>query len=122
LRPHKNLKAWQEAIGLVKVIYTLTKSFPDDEKFGIISQFRRASVSVPLNIAEGAGRSSLKEYCHFLDISLGSLSELDTLLLISLELNYINPEIQKEIDLKVEHVSALIYGLQKSKKNQIPNP
>jgi four helix bundle protein len=116
MRPHKNLKAWQEAIALVKVVYTLTKGFPEDEKFGLVSQFRRAAVSVSLNIAEGAGRVGSKEYCHFLSIALGSLSELDTLSVISFELNLIDLNVYKDLEAKIEQVTALTNGLYKFQK------
>lgn len=120
MRPHKNLKAWQEAIILVKEVYALTKGFPDDERFGLVSQFRRASISVPLNIAEGAARTSSKEYSHFLNIALGSLSELDTLAEISKELNLIDLTTYASLISKIDHVTALTAGLYKSQK--FPHP
>ncbi len=75
-------------MSIVTEIYQLTKQFPDEEKFGLSSQLRRAAVSIPSNIAEGAARSSNKEFIHFLYISLGSLSELETQLLIANNLEY----------------------------------
>jgi four helix bundle protein len=114
MRPHKQLLAWKEAIDLVKIIYQNTKTFPEDEKYGIISQLRRASVSVPTNIAEGASRITPKDYAHFVNISLGSLSEIDTLLLISLELNYLPKNSHDEIIQKCDRVTALVHGLYKS--------
>ena len=82
---HKELDAWKKSMELVKVVYQLSENFPKEEQFGIISQMRRASVSVPVNIAEGAARNYDKEFIQFLYISLGSLSELETLFLISSE-------------------------------------
>ena len=79
----KDLRVWQKSIQLTTDIYKLLASFPTDEKFGLISQLKRAAVSVPSNIAEGAGRNSNKEFNHFLSISLGSLFELKTQLIIS---------------------------------------
>jgi len=79
----KDLRVWQKSIELTTDIYKLLASFPTDEKFGLISQLKRAAVSVPSNIAEGAGRNSNKEFNHFLSISLGSLFELKTQLIIS---------------------------------------
>ena len=73
---HKDLEIWKRSIDLVIKIYQLTKGFPDDEKFGLTNQMRRASVSVPSNIAEGAGRRSSKEFINFLFISAGSLEDL----------------------------------------------
>lgn len=75
---HKDLKVWQKGIELVKVIYDVTISFPNAEQFGLISQIRRCAVSIPSNIAEGSGRNSNKELIHFLNITLGSASELET--------------------------------------------
>jgi len=114
MRPHKKLAAWTESIIMVKKIYTLTKQFPEDEKYGIVSQLRRASVSVPVNIAEGAGRNSPKEFKYFLNIALGSLSELDTLITVSSELGYINDAHLKEYEKEIERITALVSGLYKS--------
>lgn len=78
-RPHKRLEAWRAGMELVKKIYRETRFFPADEQYGLTSQLKRAAVSVPVNIAEGAARSTGKEFKHFLSIAQGSLSELDTL-------------------------------------------
>jgi len=86
---HKDLAVWKESMKLVKEVYLLLKSYPSYEQFGICSQMRRAAVSIPSNIAEGAGRNSDKELLRFCLISQGSLAELETQLLISAELNYI---------------------------------
>ena len=90
INSYRNLIVWQKSVALVTDIYTLTKSFPQEEKFGIVSQLNRASVSIPSNIAEGWGRESSKNYLQFLRISRGSLMETETLLEISKNLNYIN--------------------------------
>ena len=86
---HKDLAVWKESMKLVKEVYLLLKSYPSYEQFGICSQMRRAAVSIPSNIAEGAGRNSDKELLRFCLISQGSLAELETQLLISAELDYI---------------------------------
>jgi len=83
---HKDLKVWQEAMDLVTSVYSISKNFP---KYELTSQMRRAAVSVPSNIAEGAGRKGGKEFSRFLFIALGSLSELETQLEIAFRLNYI---------------------------------
>ena len=88
MRPHHDLRVWQEAMELVSRIYSATNAFPADERFGLTSQVRRASVSVPSNIAEGAARGSRKEFIHFLTIARGSLSELDTQLRIARNLGF----------------------------------
>ena len=87
---HKDLAVWKESMKLVKEVYGLLKDFPPYEQFGICSQMRRSAVSIPSNIAEGAGRNNNKELLRFCLISQGSLSELETQLLISAELDYIS--------------------------------
>jgi len=87
-KTHKDLDVWKLAIQLVKDIYKLTSEFPSEENFGLISQIRSTAISVPFNIAEGAARNSIKDYIRFLYISLGSLSEIETQLIISKELDY----------------------------------
>ena len=89
---HKDLAVWKESMKLVKEVYLLLKSYPSYEQFGICSQMRRAAVSIPSNIAEGAGRNSDKELLRFCLISQGSLAELETQLLISAELGYIKSD------------------------------
>jgi len=90
IKSYKELIVWQKSMVLVSDIYKVSASFPDSEKFGLTSQMRRASVSIPSNIAEGWGRLSRKNYIQFLRISRGSLFELETQLLITKELNYIS--------------------------------
>lgn len=86
---HKDLQIWQQSIELVTIVYRLTEPFPNTEQFGLTSQMRRAAVSIPSNIAEGAARRSSKEFIQFLYISLGSLSELETQFIIAQKLGYI---------------------------------
>jgi four helix bundle protein len=87
-KPHHRLDAWSEAMALVKVIYTVTQGFPADERFGLSQQMRRAAVSVPSNIAEGAARCGKREFSNFVSIARGSLSELETQCLIAVDLGY----------------------------------
>ncbi len=94
---------------LVKDIYLITAQFPADEKYGVVSQMRRACISIPSNIAEGWGRLSKKNYTQFLRISRGSLYELETQLLIIKELNYIK-ETKKQEDLIIE-ISKMLNSL-----------
>ena len=89
---HKNLDVWIKSMDLVETIYKLTQTFPDAEKFGLTSQMRRAAVSIPSNIAEGAARKGDKELIHFLHIALGSLSELETQYLIAVRLAFMEKE------------------------------
>ncbi|MDI7259765.1 MAG: four helix bundle protein [Thermodesulfobacteriota bacterium] len=92
VKTHKDLEVWKQSIDLVTDIYRITEGFPKNEGFGLTSQIRRASVSVPANISEGAARNSTKEFIQFLYIGLGSLSELETLLIISENLRFIQSE------------------------------
>lgn len=100
VKTHKDLEIWQKGIELVENIYKLTSLFPKEENYGLISQMRRAAVSYPSNIAEGAARSSRKEFIQFVYISLGTLSELETQVIISLRLGYHNAQdILNEIEI-----------------------
>ena len=88
MKDHKDLDVWKQSIVLVEDIYALTKNFPSDEKYGLSSQIKRAVVSVPSNIAEGAGRKGDKEFIQFLYIAMGSLSELETQLILANRLQF----------------------------------
>lgn len=88
IKSYKDLRAWQKAMSLVSRVYKISNSFPNDEKFGLTLQIRKAVVSVPSNIAEGWGRSTTKNYIQFLRISRGSLYEIETQLQIALDLKY----------------------------------
>ncbi len=115
-RAHRNLQVWQQAMELVTAIYTATLSFPAQEKFGLSGQLQRASVSVSANIAEGFARNGTKELLHFLSISAGSLSELDTLIELAARLGYLNNA--EELNGKVDEVSGLLMGLSASLKRR----
>lgn len=111
-RSHRDLKVWQEAISLVETIYRLTTAFPKEEQYGLTSQMRRATTSVPANIAEGAARSGTRELLHFLSIATGSLSELDTHIEVAKRLGLMKQtaDVQEQID----RVTALTLALAKS--------
>ncbi len=111
MKPHKNLDAWKLSFHFVKEMYVVTASFPLEEKFGLVSQLRRAAVSVPTNIAEGAARKSKKEFIHFLYIAEGSVSELDTLIELSFELNFCSKETLEKLVMLLENISKRIIGL-----------
>jgi four helix bundle protein len=89
LKSYKELIVWQKSIKLVKEIFVLTATFPKSELYGLVSQIRRAAISIPSNIAEGNGRGSRKEYSHSLSIAYGSALELETQLIIAKELNFV---------------------------------
>jgi four helix bundle protein len=111
---HRNLVAWQEAIKLVELIYRETANFPRQEIFGLASQLRRSAVSIPSNIAEGAGRNSTRELAHFLGIASGSKAELDTHLEISVRLGFIRAD--SEVLRLLDRVGRLLVGLRRSIK------
>ena len=102
---------------LVVGVYSITKSFPQCEQYGLVSQLRRAAVSVPANIAEGAARNGNKEFVHFLGIASGSLSELDTLIDLARQLGYV--ENTEELNAKVDDVSGLVMGLASSIRRKL---
>nr|WP_164931807.1 four helix bundle protein [Dyella sp. M7H15-1] len=111
-RPHEGLDVWQRAMALVELIYACSSKFPDAERFGLTAQIRRAAVSVPSNIAEGAARRSTPELLRFLSISRGSLSELDTQWRIATRLGYIKPS--ADIDEHIDDVFSMLTGLMNS--------
>lgn len=111
IRSYRDLDVWKKAIQLVKEIYIITKSFPKEEVYGLSSQMRRAAVSIPSNIAEGKTRQSRNEYIQFLYIALGSTSELETQVIISKELEYINSKIEERILENLDHISRMLRNL-----------
>jgi four helix bundle protein len=110
-KPHKKLEAWKKAIALTTKIYKLTDQLSEAEKFGLVSQMRRAAVSVASNIAEGAARNTKKEFIQFLFTAQGSLSELDTQIIICKELGYVSDKDSESIDQEMGEESKLIAGL-----------
>ena len=114
---YRDLAVWEKGIALAKAIYELTATFPADERFGLTNQMRRCSVSIPSNIAEGYGRSSDKELIQFLYVALGSSNELDTQLVISRELAYINDNSFDEAKTQNDEVSKMIRSLIYRRKN-----
>lgn len=111
-RPHYKLEAWKSAMALVSGVYQITRSFPKEEIYGLTAQMRRAAVSIPSNIAEGAARTGHKEFAQFLSIAKGSLSELETQLLISAELGFLDRS--HGIFQQTDKVSVLLSGLHRS--------
>ena len=118
-KPHYKLNCWKDSFKLSVDLYKATRHFPSEEKFGIISQVRRAATSIPVNIAEGAARNSKKEFIQFLYISLGLLSELDTFLLLCVELEYLEKEKGQYYLTELDRIGKLITGLIKKLKTDI---
>ena len=114
MRNFRDLEVWQSSVLFVKKIYIITGAFPNEEKFGLVSQLRRCAVSIPSNIAEGSGRKSNKEFSQFLSIAYGSLCELDTQVIISMELGFLKNQDLEEIEKEVGE-------LQIPWKNKLPS-
>ncbi len=111
---YRQLKTWQKAMDAVDSIYRLTAGFPDVEKFGLISQMRRAAVSVPSNIAEGYGRKHRKEYLQHLNIARGSLMELETQLIVSVRQEFCDRQTATEVWSILQDIGKLLNGLIRS--------
>ena len=114
---HKDLDVWKKSIELVTTVYKITKIFPKEEQYGLTNQIRRSAISISSNIAEGAARNSNKEFIQFLYIALGSASELETQIIISQNLNYLEDN-SKIIDIIVE-IKQMLIGLIKYRKGKI---
>jgi four helix bundle protein len=111
LRDYTELVAWQKAMDFVEAVYQVSKTFPKDELFGLTSQVRRAAVSIPSNVAEGQSRRSSREFLQFLSIARGSLSEVETQLIISKRLNYLSREQLTDLKHKSAELGRVINGL-----------
>ena len=116
----RELKIWKEAMNIVKSVYLLTSQLPADERFGLVSQINRCAISIPSNIAEGSGRTSNKEFLHFLNISLSSSFELETQLILSNDLFNLQTE---DLILKIHELQKMTVGFKKiiANKNSITN-
>ena len=114
IRSYQDLEAWKLGIGLTKSVYRITGSFPDAERFGLVSQLRRASVSIPSNIAEGWGRGSTAEYARFLKIARGSLFEIETQLIIAAELGFVAEHDRRALTDETKQCGRVLSGLLRS--------
>lgn len=115
-KPHKKLDVWQKSMDLVVNVYELTRMFPGSEEYGLRNQMRRAAISIPANIAEGAARQTKKEFIQFLHMAQASLSELDTHFEISRRLNYLKGEVTLEPALLMVNIDKMLTGLIRSLK------
>ncbi len=111
VRNYRELKVWQKGIELVKSVYRLTQSFPKSEMYGLSSQMQRAAVSIPSNIAEGQGRQHTGEFRQFLHVALGSAAELDTQLVVAVELGFTDPNIAQPIFDLILEIRKMTYAL-----------
>ena len=114
---HKDLEVWKKSMNLVEGVYKLMKQLPESEKYGLISQIKRSSISIPSNIAEGAGRASTKEFIRYLDIATGSLSELETQLLLLERLGFCSAE--ENLTEEIQTIGKMLYGLRISLRNKL---
>jgi len=113
-KPHRNLLAWQKAMDLAVEIYEITKKFPKEEIYGLTGQLRRAAVSAPSNVAEGAADRTTQQFSNFLSNSIGSLNEIDTQLELGLRLGYLPKNDYDRLFKLLDECLALTYGLRKS--------
>jgi four helix bundle protein len=107
----KDLKVWQRSRALAVDLYNITKDFPREETYNLVTQIRKCAVSIPSNIAEGHRRGTNKEFVQFLNISRGSLAELETQVIISTDLGYVQKERSEKVLAEVEEIGKMINGL-----------
>jgi four helix bundle protein len=118
---YQDLVAWQKAMELVTTVYRVTRSWPQEEQYGLTSQVRRAAVAIPSNLAEGHGRSGRREFAHHVSIAYGSLCELETQLLIAQRLDYSDAEATESLMNRIADVRRLTNGLLRSLQSSTPN-
>lgn len=111
MQNYKELQVWKKSHEITLEIYKITKVFPKEELFGLVSQLRRSSVSVPTNIAEGSGRFTQKDFASFLQISLGSCQEVEYLILLSKEINYIKETDFNQLEKSIGEIKAMLISL-----------
>ena len=117
----EKLNAWQESRKMVAAVYQLLNKFPNEERYALCDQLRRAAISVPSNIAEGSGRIAVKEQIHFLEIAFGSLMEVYCQLQLAVDLGYITDDDFKQTKPIIYNTSKLLSGLRSSKVDQSPH-
>jgi four helix bundle protein len=113
---YKELKVWQKSVDLAVKIYGITKAFPKEELYGLTSQLRRSAISIPSNIAEGAGRNTKKDFNNFLGISNGSSCELDTQLIIVQRINFIDASVVQSLQQEITEIQKMNWSLKRSLK------
>lgn len=107
----RELRVWQQSIALVKQVYTITKKFPDNERYGLVSQMRRSAISIPSNIAEGHLRGTKKEFRQFISIARGSCAELETQLTLARELDFIDGSTQEAAVRDISFIAKILSSL-----------
>jgi len=117
MKDYRDLKVWEKSHQAVLRIYDLTRSFPEEELFGVTSQLRRAAVSVPTNIAEGCGRGTDADFARFLQMGMGSASETDYLVLLSKDLGYLSEANYMPLQASISEVKRMLTGLLSKVRN-----
>ena len=113
-KSYRDLEVWQRSMQFAKRIYQVTQAFPSDERFGLTNQLRRASVSVPSNLAEGHARFGAGEFSRFISIAMGSIAEIETQVLLSQDLGYLKQTTTEELLAELETIGKMLRGLAKS--------
>lgn len=113
-KSYRDLEVWQKSMRLAEKIYQVTQNFPSEERFGLTNQLRRAAVSVPSNLAEGHARFGAGEFSRFISIAMGSVAELETQILLSTDLGYIDGAIADELLAELDGIGKMLRGLAKS--------
>ena len=119
LKSYRELTVWQKSIDWVEQIYQASRNFPPEEKFGLTSQIRRAAVSVPSNIAEGAARSGTGEFLQFLSVASGSLAEVETQLILAGRLGYLPEADRQRLEMEADEISRMLGGLKRSLQSKL---
>lgn len=122
IQSHRDLNVWQLGMDIAERVYSLTQSFPTEERFGLTSQLRRACASVPANIAEGNARDSTKDYLRFLSIAVASLAEIETFLELAIRLKYGDALQLRQLEELLGEERRMLRGLQRSLRAKLPKP
>lgn len=119
IRSHRDLSVWQLGMRIAEDVYAVSRDFPDDERFSLTSQIRRAAISIPANIAEGNSRSTTKDYLRFLSIAVGSLAEIETFLELARRFDYCKSDRIDDILVRVAEERRMLRGLQRSLRSKL---
>ncbi len=122
VRSHRDLTVWKRSIQLVKEIYRVSRAFPETERYGLTSQLTRAAISVPANIAEGNARGTRRDYAQFVSIARGSLAEVETYLIIAVELGYVSSDEVKELNNELDEIGRMLTALRARLGKQPASP
>ncbi len=119
MQDYKKLRVWEKSHNLTLEIYSISKSFPKEETYGLTSQMRRSSVSIPANIAEGCGKYTASDTCRFFQIALGSTHEVEYYILLSRDLFYTSEDIYNKLNLSITEIKAMLISLIKKSKERV---